>query len=86
MFGGFNMSKKIMINVKGQPFEIEEGRKYRIEITDENFLFIGNIIENMEFNWDGRVCFYILNDADDEDYQVCDNEIVKIEPIEGVKI
>ncbi|WNF38341.1 hypothetical protein RJD24_07930 [Bacillaceae bacterium IKA-2] len=70
---------KIKIRVQDTIIEIEENERYYIEI--ENSTFIGTIIENMDFEFDGRVFFYIFIDEENEDYQIVEDEIIKIKKV-----
>lgn len=70
---------KIKIRVQDTIIEIEENERYYIEV--ENRTFIGTILENMDFDYDGRVFFYILTDEENEDYQIVEDEILKIKKL-----
>ncbi|ART76720.1 hypothetical protein B4U37_12005 [Sutcliffiella horikoshii] len=70
---------KIKIRVQDTIIEIEENERYYIEV--EGRTFIGTILENMDFDYDGRVFFYILTEEENEDYQIVENEIKKIKKL-----
>ncbi|MGD6834951.1 hypothetical protein ACQCT5_22880 [Sutcliffiella halmapala] len=70
---------KIKIRVQDTIIEIEENERYYIEVEERTF--IGTILENMDFDYDGRVFFYILTDEENEDYQIVEDEIKKIKKL-----
>ncbi|MGD6874140.1 hypothetical protein ACQCU1_18420 [Sutcliffiella horikoshii] len=70
---------KIKIRVQDTITEIEENERYYIEV--EGRTFIGTILENMDFDYDGRVFFYILTEEENEDYQIVEDEIKKIKKL-----
>ncbi|WP_417899694.1 hypothetical protein ABN702_05225 [Bacillus haimaensis] len=70
---------KIKIRVQDTIIEIEENERYYIEVEDRTF--IGTILENMDFECDGRVFFYILTDEENEDYQIVEDEILIIKKL-----
>ncbi|MFE7060938.1 hypothetical protein ACFVAD_02150 [Sutcliffiella sp. NPDC057660] len=67
---------KFNIRVQDTIIEIEGNERYYIEVRDR--AFIGTILEKMDFDYDGRVFFYILTDEENEDYQIVEDEIIKI--------
>ncbi|WP_100407836.1 MULTISPECIES: hypothetical protein [Bacillaceae] len=70
---------KIKIRVQDTIIEIKENERYYIEVEDRTF--IGTILENMDFDYNGRVFFYILTDEENEDYQIVEDEIIKIKKL-----
>ncbi|TYS58084.1 hypothetical protein FZC74_13905 [Sutcliffiella horikoshii] len=70
---------KIKIRVQDTITEIEKNERYYIEV--EGRTFIGTILENMDFDYDGRVFFYILTEEENEDYQIVEDEIKKIKKL-----
>lgn len=78
MGGDFKVSK-IKMRVQDTIIEIEENERYYIEVEDRTF--IGTILKNMDFEYDGRVFFYILTDEETEEYQIVEDEIIKIKKL-----
>ncbi|KEZ50537.1 hypothetical protein [Metabacillus indicus] len=69
----------IKIRVQDTIIEMEENERYFIEVKDKSFT--GSILENMNFEFGGRVFFYILIDAENEDYQLAEDEIITIKKL-----
>jgi hypothetical protein len=77
--GGIFKVSKIKIRVQDTIIEIEENERYYIEVEDRTF--VGKILENMDFEYDGRVFFYILTDEENEDFQIAEDEIIRIKKL-----
>lgn len=77
------MTRSFVIKILNRKFLLEENKRYDIEICD-NTHFIGKIIPNMKFEYNGTIFFYILREFDNEDIQICEEEIINISKLDHI--
>lgn len=75
------MTKSFVVKFLNCESLLEENKRYDIEIS-ANTHIIGTIIPDMNFVYDGKTFFYILREVDNEDIQICEDEIIQIRCLE----
>lgn len=73
------LGKTIKLKIKDKSIEIVEGRKYRFEYLNGDEPLVGTILENKDFEYDGKSFFLIWDETIQEDFQICEDEISSLQ-------